>query len=351
MALFKPWNLKTKTFKTVDEIDGKKFSLILKSSNKELEAFDVDYRTTFWPASAFPFDKIGLHIQTMKENHPGLYNALEKVLLFFSAVEGPIGDNLGTFDEISSPHIKTLFNRQAVQEVEHGKTYSEMLIKGFNYTTDDIIKKMESELQTPLEKKLRWMDSHLNAGDSEKRTHLLVRLANSAFAEGILLQSSFTFILYLRSLNKFSNLDAIYNANNYILRDEMLHYRMFAWLFRQLRQSSSLSIDEMIQLDKKVEEGFKSCLQVEKDYFKYMYPIDLAADFTNEMMETHLDAVSKVIWDGLYPSNDDSTNQFSTPFNFWDVEVGVKSINHFELHSTAYVTVDDVVEYSDDEAD
>lgn len=330
---FASWDQNTKLFKTIECHDIQytqqfkiPYNIITPPKNEGVDHYHNALRGSFWSVHHFSFNQDRAIVLELDLE---LAEQLKKILAFFTIVESPIADNLTTFHDVPSPHIQKLFCNQYLQELEHGQTYAKMLINAFDIPEPNLRNFLAEYIDMEeIGKKNEWMNKNLGP-----ENHLLLRFANSAFAEGILFQSSFACICYLKYKN--FNFDALFNANQYILRDEALHYRMFQWLFTSLRRAASIDLSE---LDEQIKTSFLTCVELEKDFIKsicknsnsfHTLPLDVLIDY--------IDYTAELVWNGLYP--DKNFIKRENPCDFVKMEEIPQIINHFEKKNIYYNSV------------
>jgi ribonucleotide reductase beta subunit family protein with ferritin-like domain len=155
-------------------------------------------------------------------------------------------------DEFWSGVIKKMFPRPEIQELAalngavelsvHRRVYDK-LNQLLNKSNDEFY---QSYKQSPTMKaRMDFLDRYLIKGDN------LERIAAFCFAEGVVLFSSFAFIMSFRA-NGNNKLPNIGLAIKFSARDEDCHNQAASWLFRQLRKEmeelgeDTSSVDQII---------------------------------------------------------------------------------------------------------
>jgi len=190
-----------------------------------LELFNLQ-RDVLWTPSEVKSDKDKSHIDDLDEN---TYNLIEFELCFFSQMDGLINENLiENFKKETSfyKEAKYFYTIQEYIELVHNQTYSD-LIETF---IRDPIKKEEafnaiqnySSIRNIANLVEKWMDS---------TRPLMERIIAFACVEGILFQSAFAAIYWIKKRNI---LPALCLANEWIARDEGLHTRFAVRLYQNI---------------------------------------------------------------------------------------------------------------------
>lgn len=320
--IFLPWDLETTQFKSTNFNEPKNgVSFLTKPTGKMINYFLNQFDAKHWSVDELDFRKDSAIVH--QNRHTPLFDQLKHILAFFTIVEGPIAENLTTFYDLFCPDITSLFARQGIQEREHGITYTKLITCAYSLEVDqlhDEIAKLPD-----ISKKIDWMDRFLGPN-----SHLLERFAYSAMAEGILFQSSFACISYLKTTGNY-HFDSIYNANEYILKDEMLHHEMFQWLFGELKASATCSTTAF---DERIKIAFEECIKIEKEFVDaiFEYSPDFAGISKATIMD-YVDYVAELVWHGLYPSKEYNQRPNPLPFMY----IVPTTYNMFERKGINYI--------------
>lgn len=103
---------------------------------------------------------------------------------------------------------------------------------------------------TDMKKRMDDVDSYLKV---EKKEDLPKSLAAFAFVEGVILYSSFAFLLSFPKRNK---LDSVSNGLAYSCRDEAIHASADCWLFNEVVDEFGVDRDEMLPFIKDMSDNF-----------------------------------------------------------------------------------------------
>lgn len=328
--LFNKWNFLTKSFTTVDCVptmiskSGDEYNIIT-NPLPMIQAYIEAYHHSFWSVNEVNFNNDSNIIKKM-QGLP-IYNQLKRILVFFTIVEGPIAENLSTFSSVNSPHVQGLFLRQQLQEIEHAKVYTKMLKSGYVMTMDELTSEVATHIEVPsVQNKMKWMSASM--GEDQP---LLIRFANAAFAEGIFFQASFACIMYLKTTGQYP-FDTLYDANQYVLRDESLHCDMFTWLFKGLRLASTVDLTEC---DKTIRQNFERFLELEIEFANdVLYNEKDFAGLDKKMLIGYIKYTANRVFASLYDLKFNDTN----PLSFMGFEKLAPMINMFEKRGINYLS-------------
>lgn len=328
--LFNKWNYLTKSFTTTDctpamfSKSGEEYNIITQPLST-IEAYIEAYHNSFWSVNEVNFNNDSNIIKKM-QGLP-IYNQLKRILAFFTIVEGPIAENLATFQSVNSPHVQCLFLRQQLQEIEHAKVYTKMLKSGYVLTMDELQAEVATHIEVPsVQNKMQWMSDGMGVEQP-----LLIRLANAAFAEGIFFQASFACIMYLKTTGHYP-FDTLYDANQYVLRDESLHCDMFTWLFKELYLASTVDLSEY---DTTIRENFERFLELELEFANdVLYNENDFAGLDKKLLIEYIKYTANRTFANLYDLEFTEDN----PLSFMGYEKLAPMINMFEKRGINYIS-------------
>lgn len=289
---------------------------------------------SFWTAEEIDF---GDDLRDLATLEAGEKHFLNRILAFFANAEAMINENLASrfYREILIPEVRAFISVQMLNETIHAETYA---LQIESYVPDQAEKDMlfaAIENVECINKKALWVGKWLNG-----EQNLLTRLVGFGLVEGLFFAGSFCAIYYFRKRGLLPSLSL---SNDWIARDEGMHFSFSALVFQTLREkyingtlddtmvmdvnliTSDVSQDEFTQI---VTEA----VTIEKEFVRDALPVDLIgmnADLMCEYIEAVADRIAEIF--GFKP-----VYSTENPFDFMralDVQ-GVT--NFFEKRVTEY---------------
>jgi ribonucleoside-diphosphate reductase beta chain len=256
---------------------------------------------------------------------------LTRILAFFAQSDGIVNENLAIrfYKDVEIPEARAFYTIQAFQETVHAETYS-LLIDTYVKSEEEKDKLFNAiESIAVVKKKANWALKWIDSQESFAK-----RLLAFACVEGIFFSASFCGIYWFRKRGLLSN--GLSVANDYIARDEGLHWQFAAALFQEMK----LSIDK-----KDIEEIVKEAVEIEKEFTNDAIPvrlIGLNSDEMNKYIEHVADNILTTFgFDKIYNANN--------PFDFMKLINLDSQKNFFEKRVTEYQkSMDKSVSFDED---
>lgn len=160
------------------------------------------------------------------------------------------------------PEIRMMAQTFAAIEAEHALFYDKLNdVLGLS-TKDFYLSFMENKA---MKERVDFIDEMLSVSRKKELfyTDLATSLAAFSFVEGVLLYSSFAFLMSFQRPPK-NKLKNIFTGLSYSVRDEALHADADSWLFNEFLKEYEDKIDKG-KLDKNINEIIKSCEKVEDE--------------------------------------------------------------------------------------
>lgn len=180
-----------------------------------------------WTSDELDFsqDIADLNKMTEPERHLVL-----QILAFFAQSDSIVNENLAIrfMQDVNIPEAIQFYSFQIGIEAIHSETYAEMIN---TYIPDDEEKwKLFNAVNNfpTIAKKAEWMKKWIKSQDSFSK-----RLLAFALVEGVFFSGSFCAIYWLKDKGKMPGLS---NANDFIARDEGIHWTFAAALYKELTQ-------------------------------------------------------------------------------------------------------------------
>ena len=164
---------------------------------------------------------------------------IKHVLAFFAGSDGIVMENLAAHfaREVQIPEARQFYASQMMMEAVHSETYS-LLIDALAAPHEAATLFQAIETMEPVRKKAAWALKHL---DPTKR--FAERLIAFMCVEGILFSGSFCAIYWLKRRGVMPGLCL---SNEFISRDEALHYQFAVKLYSHLKHSLPESVVRQI---------------------------------------------------------------------------------------------------------
>ena len=155
---------------------------------------------------------------------------VKHVLAFFAGSDGIVMENLAAnfAQEVQVPEARQFYASQMLMEAVHSESYS-LLIDALASPAEALGLFRAIETMEPVRKKAAWAQRYL-----DPRRRFAERLVAFVCVEGILFSGSFCAIYWLKRRGVMPGLCL---ANEFISRDEALHYQFGVALYGHLRHA------------------------------------------------------------------------------------------------------------------
>ena len=226
---------------------------------------------------------------------------IKNVLAFFANSEAMINENLASrfYKEILMPEARCFISMQMLNESIHAEMYA-LQIEA--YVVDQQEKDMlfNAIQNVPcINLKAKWVSKWLNGSQN-----LLTRLIAFGLVEGLFFAGSFCAIYYFR---KRGLLPGLALSNDWIARDEGMHFSFSALMFKILRDkfnNNSLTDTDLLDVNlitgnvaqSEFEEIVREAVSFEKEFVKEALPVDLIG-MNADLMCQYIEAVADRIAD------------------------------------------------------
>jgi ribonucleotide reductase beta subunit family protein with ferritin-like domain len=254
-----------------------------------------------------------------------------KHVLSFSVVSDTlINSNLSNrfLQEIQDPSCTRFLTFQSFMEDQHNRTYSDM-ITALVPDREELYRLMQPHENSPtISKKIQWIEKWINSDSSFGQ-----RVLAFIIVEGIFFSSLFCAFYWLRHMG--SKLPGLIQANEFIARDESLH-----WLFsvRMLHHVNDKPSRETII------EMFKEAVEIEHEFVDGSLSNDLFNMNANQMKQYVMFVADYVI--NKVPYNEGTSIKYinelygiANPFE-WMVNMSIPVLtNYFERTPTNYQSI------------
>ncbi len=253
---------------------------------------------SFWTPEEVSLQDDLRDLQTLNE---GEKHFIKQVLAFFANSEAMINENLSSrfYNEILIPEARCFMSVQMLNESIHAEMYA-LQIEAYVDNAEEKDKLFSAiENVDCIKQKALWVSKWLNG-----KHNLLTRLIGFGLVEGLFFAGSFCAIYYFR---KRGLLPGLALSNDWIARDEGMHFSFSSLMFRTLRDkynSGTLTDEHIRNLNlipndvpqSEFEEVVREAVLFEKDFVKAALPVDLIG-MNSDMMCQYIEAVADRIAD------------------------------------------------------
>ena len=252
----------------------------------------------FWTPEEVSLQDDLRDLQTLNE---GEKHFIKNVLAFFANSEAMINENLASrfYKEILMPEARCFISMQMLNESIHAEMYA-LQIEA--YVVDQQEKDMlfNAIQNVPcINLKAKWVSKWLSGSQN-----LLTRLIAFGLVEGLFFAGSFCAIYYFR---KRGLLPGLALSNDWIARDEGMHFSFSALMFKILRDkfnNNSLTDTDLLDVNlitgnvaqSEFEEIVREAVSFEKEFVQEALPVYLIGMNANLMCQ-YIEAVADRIAD------------------------------------------------------
>ncbi len=288
----------------------------------------------FWTPEEISFQD---DIRDLQKLSSGEKHFIQRILAFFANSEAMINENLASrfYKEILMPEARCFISMQMLNESIHAETYA-LQIETYVDDQEEKDKLFRAIENIPcINKKAEWVGKWLS-GDQ----NLLVRLIGFGLVEGLFFAGSFCAIYYFRKRGLLPGLSL---SNDWIARDEGMHFSFSALMFKTLRKKyNDGTLDDKILLDPNLITGdvsqqqFEDIVQeavvFEKEFVRDALPVGLIG-MNADLMCEYIEAVADRIADLFGFERVFNTEN---PFDFMRALDVQNVTNFFEKRVTEY---------------
>jgi ribonucleoside-diphosphate reductase beta chain len=302
--------------------------------NKEIWNRYKQHVQSFWTPEEVSLQDDLRDLQTLNE---GEIHFIKNVLAYFANSEAMINENLASrfYKEILMPEARCFISMQMLNESIHAEMYGlqiEAYVKDYKEKEMlfDAIKNVAC-----INHKAQWVSKWLN-GDQ----NLLIRLIGFGLVEGLFFAGSFCSIYYFR---KRGLLPGLALSNDWIARDEGMHFSFSALMYKTLRDkynNGTLNDTDIVDTNlipkavaqSEFEEIVREAVSFEKNFVKEALPVDLIG-MNSDLMCQYIEAVADRIAD-LFEF--DRVFNTENPFDFMRALDVQNVTNFFEKRVSEY---------------
>ena len=253
---------------------------------------------SFWTPEEVSLQDDLRDLQILNE---GERHFIKNVLAFFANSEAMINENLASrfYKEILMPEARCFISMQMLNESIHAEMYA-LQIEAYVVDRQEKDMLFNAIQNVPcINLKAKWVSKWLNGSQN-----LLTRLIAFGLVEGLFFAGSFCAIYYFR---KRGLLPGLALSNDWIARDEGMHFSFSALMFKILRDkfnNNSLTDTDLLDVNlitgnvaqSEFEEIVREAVSFEKEFVQEALPVDLIGMNANLMCQ-YIEAVADRIAD------------------------------------------------------
>ena len=185
----------------------------------------------------------------------------------------------------------TLTIHSCVETCIHSFSYTHILRflmeKSMGQFFDEILE--DEEIVKRLDKVITAYDKLFDVEEKDLKRSILDTLIQNYMTEGILFYSSFVTSFYFGAKHGFKAADIVKE----ISRDENIHVANFANIFKILKTKPEEGFSELIEsLEDHIYNCFRTCVEHEKDWCKYLFSKGDLMGLNEEMMNKYVEWIA-----------------------------------------------------------
>jgi ribonucleotide reductase beta subunit family protein with ferritin-like domain/glutaredoxin len=298
---------------------------LLCPSNARFTPFPIKYHdiydlykkgvASFWTVEEISLRNDISEFATLTDNER---HFIKHVLAFFAASDGIVNENLANrFSvEVQIPECRLFYAYQTFSEAVHSQMYGILIDSLVKDPTERATLFRAMEEVPSVKKKAQWALRWLQSSNK-----FAERLVAYVCVEGLLFSGSFCAIFWLKQRGLMPGLSL---SNQFISRDEGLHYSFGTLLYRKYLKSK-LSQDEVCQI-------VRDAVDNEKEFVCQALPVDLVG-MNSRAMSQYIEFVADRL---LVDLGHNKLYRAENPFD-WMNMIGLESKdNFFERFSSEY---------------
>ena len=260
---------------------------LLQSDDSRFALFPIKYQeawnmyqtavSSFWVPAEVPIeDSKEWDTLTKDEKH-----FISHILAFFSCSDLVVNENLAMnfIDEVKVPEFRSFYTFQSAIESIHNEMYSQ-LIDAYIKDEDEKMRLFNAISTVPIVRKkaewmMKWFDRSRPFSD---------RIVAFASVEGIFFSASFASIFWLKKRGRMPSLTL---SNEFISKDEALHCKMAALVYKTLQPENRSSQETIHSI-------IREAVEIEKEFITEALPCNLIG-INSELMCSYIEYVANYV--------------------------------------------------------
>lgn len=285
-------------------------------------------KSCFWDVSELDLSKDKFEWNTKLSEGEQFF--LENVLAFFAQSDQIVNINLEerfmsdveTLPTDISIYTKLFYNFQKMMEDIHSITYETLMDTYISDKSRLNVLKNAIATMPAIKKKAEWADKWIDSKDSSFGTRLIA----FAVLEGVFFSGSFCAIFWIREKGILNGLT---KSNEFISRDEGMHYNFALTLFNILKSREDYDVDCPSSVIKKI---VRDAVDIEKEFITQSFNCRLIG-MNAEEMKTYIEYVADFMLSNL---GIEKIYNSKNPFLFMENIGLLNKTNFFEQRVSDY---------------
>jgi len=222
------------------------------------------------------------------------------------------------YKNFPKPEVRMMAEVFAAMEVEHALFYDK-LNDALNLSNKEFYLSFMDD--PAMKKRMDFIEEKLELGNKPGNENLALSLATFSFIEGVVLYSSFAFLMSFQNPPK-NKLKNVFTGLSYSVRDEALHAEADSWLFNQFCKEYKVDVKS---LKKEIIKVAKECYKLEEKIIDNIFARGRIEGITDTQLKNFVQSrINKKLKDiGLSPIYEVTYNPIARWF--------YKRINQIEM--------------------
>lgn len=227
------------------------------------------------------------------------------------------------------PEVRMMSEVFAAMEVEHALFYDKLNDALGLSNKDFYLSFMED---ANMKKRMEFIEEKLDLAKTGKNDNIALSLATFSFIEGVVLYSSFAFLMSFQNPPK-NKLKNVFTGLSYSVRDEALHAEADSWLFNTFCEEYKV---DMKFLKKEILKVARECYKVEEKIIDNIFAKGKIEGITDVQLKNFVQSrVNKKLKDiGLDPIYEVTYNPISRWF--YKLINQIEMTDFFDRNPTSY---------------
>lgn len=258
-------------------------------------------------------------------------HGINTVLKLFTTYEVHVADYWidVVYKWFPKPEIRAMAQMFSAMEAEHALFYDK-LNNALGLSTKEFYL---SFLEDPaMKSRMEFIDQMLAKADTGDKKDLVTSLAAFSFVEGVILYSSFAFLMSFQRPPK-NKLKNVFTGLSYSVRDEALHADADSWLCRTVMKEQGIDVSEV---QDQIIQVAKASYQIEEEIIDQIFSQGKIEGITDHQLKIFVKSrINKKLKDiGIDPIYEVSYNPISSWF--YKLINSVEMTDFFDRSPTSY---------------
>lgn len=258
---------------------------------------------------------------------------IKMILAFFAQSDAIVNENIASrfMRDIPIAEAKQFYSEQIAQEAIHSESYN-LMIKELIKDPKESLELFNAIENFPtVAEKAKWAIKWI-----ESERPIEERLYAFAIVEGVFFSGSFCAIYWIKTHKKM--MKALSDANDFISRDEALHWSFAARLYDTMVKDGYIKpIDQKI-----ADDIMREAIEIESRFVRDVLPVSMIGMNAESMIKYIKSQADNVrSWFSMQPIFNERN-----PFEFMKMLEAPKKNNFFERTGTSYQKAEGHIDYN-----